>query len=88
MKKDLQFYKFSLYGFLKNLKFFEIFIILFFREKGLSFFQIGFLFSISSLLTNVFEVPTGLFSRFLGQKKIHDALFSKLYNFFYNFFLI
>lgn len=39
--KDLQFYKFSLYGFLKNLRFFEPFLYLFFLEQGLNFLQIG-----------------------------------------------
>ena len=35
--------RFSLYGFLKNQRYFEPFIILFFLEKGLSFTQIGLL---------------------------------------------
>ena len=38
-RKDLQYYKFCLYGFLKNLRFFEAFLILFFLEGGLSFFE-------------------------------------------------
>jgi len=44
--KDLMYYKFRAYGFLKNLRFFDPFIILFFREMGLSFLEIGGLFSI------------------------------------------
>ena len=36
-KKDLQYAKFSAYGFLKNLKLFEPFLILFLLEKNLSF---------------------------------------------------
>ncbi|MFW6262769.1 MAG: MFS transporter, partial [Thermotogota bacterium] len=45
IKKDGQFYKFAMYGFLKNLRFFEPFLILFFRDVGLSFLQIGILFT-------------------------------------------
>ena len=40
--KDIQYYKFCLYGFLKNLEFFEAFQILFLLENGLTFLQIGF----------------------------------------------
>ena len=36
-------FKFSMYGFLKNQRYFEPFLILAFRAKGLSFFQIGIL---------------------------------------------
>ena len=35
------FWKFRLYGFLKNLRFFDPFLILFLREMGLSFLEIG-----------------------------------------------
>ena len=38
MKGDRLLFRFSLYGFLKNLRFFEPFLILFFRDAGLSFF--------------------------------------------------
>ena len=46
-------YRFSLYGFLKNLRLFEPFIILLFREDGLSFLQIGLLYSIRDIATNI-----------------------------------
>ncbi len=69
MKKDLQFYKFSLYGFLKNLRFFDPFIILIFREGGLSFLQIGLLYSIRDLATNILEVPTGVYADAFGRKR-------------------
>ena len=39
-------FRFSLYGFLKNQRFFEPFIILFFLDKGLSFTLIGVLVAI------------------------------------------
>ncbi len=67
--KDKQFYKFCAYGFLKNLRFFDPFIILFFREMGLSFFEIGVLFSIREISTNVFEIPTGIVADSYGRRK-------------------
>ncbi len=48
-------FRFSLYGFLKNLRFFEPFLILFFRQKGLSFFQIGWLISFREICINLLE---------------------------------
>ena len=66
--RNSQFYKFSLYGFLKNLKFFDPFIILFFREMGLSFLEIGTLFSIREITTNVFEIPTGVIADTYGRR--------------------
>ena len=58
--KDLMYYKFCLYGFLKNLRFFDPFLVLFFREMGLSFLEIGALFSIREICTNFLEIPTGV----------------------------
>ncbi|MEA3338499.1 MAG: MFS transporter [Chloroflexota bacterium] len=69
MKKDSMFYRFALYGFLKNLRLFEPFIILFFREGGLSFFQIGLLYSIRDLAINVLEIPTGVYADAFGRRK-------------------
>ena len=43
-RKDKQFYRFAAYGFLKNLRFFDPFIILYFREMGFSFLEIGTLY--------------------------------------------
>jgi len=66
--KDLQLYKFSAYGFLKNLRFFDPFIILFFREMGISFFQIGILFSVREISTTILEIPTGIVADGFGRK--------------------
>lgn len=66
--RDRQFYRFSMYGFLKNLRFFEPFIILYFREIGLTFLQIGVLFSIRELSTVLLEVPTGFVADIGGRK--------------------
>ena len=68
MKKDRMFYRFALYGFLKNLRFFEPFIILFFREANLSYLKIGLLFSIRDLATNLLELPTGVFADAFGRR--------------------
>src|SRR6056297_1573708 len=68
VKKDGQFYKFAMYGFLKNLRFFEPFLILFFRDIGLSFFQIGLLFTIREAFTNVTEIPTGILADSVGRR--------------------
>ncbi len=68
-KKDLQFYKFSLYGFLKNLRFFDPFIILFFLEQGINYFEIGILYSFREIAINVLEIPTGIFADSFGRRK-------------------
>ncbi len=67
--KDLQYAKFCTYGFLKNLKFFEAFLVLFFLEKGLNFLEIGILYSIREIVTNILEIPTGLIADILGRRK-------------------
>jgi len=67
--RDRMYYKFRLYGFLKNLRFFDPFLILFFREAGLSFLAIGTLFSIREIATNLLEVPTGVIADSFGRRK-------------------
>jgi len=52
-------FRFCLYGFLKNQRYFEPFILLAFLEKGLSFFVIGLLFGFRELCINLFEIPSG-----------------------------
>jgi len=66
--KDLQYYKFSAYGFLKNLRFFDPFILLFFRSLGFSYLQIGALFSIREISTTILEIPTGIIADWWGRK--------------------
>ena len=67
--KDLQYYKFGFYGFLKNLRFFEPFLIFFFLEKGLSFLQIGTLYAIREIATNILEIPSGFLADMLGRRR-------------------
>ncbi len=67
--KDKQYYKFCFYGFFKNLKFFEPFLMLFFLDKGISFLQIGTLYAIREISINIIEIPSGIFADILGRKK-------------------
>jgi MFS family permease len=68
-QRNLQYYKFCLYGFLKNLKFFDPFLILFFIDAGLSFLQIGTLYAVREISTNILEIPTGIAADSLGRRK-------------------
>ena len=61
--------RFALYGFLKNLRFFEPFLILFFRQQGISYFQIGILYAIREILTNLLEIPSGFLADIYGRRK-------------------
>ena len=67
--KNLQLFKFSAYGFLKNQRFFDIFIFLFFLEQGISFLQIGILISIRETAILIFEIPTGFVADSLGRRR-------------------
>lgn len=62
-------WKFSLYGFLKNLRFFEPFLYLFFLSKGVSFFHIGILIGIRELSQILSEVPTGVLADLIGRRR-------------------
>lgn len=62
-------WKFSAYGFLKNLRFFEPFLLLFFLSKGFDFFQIGLLISIREVFVYLLEIPTGAYADVYGRKR-------------------
>jgi len=66
--KDKNIWKFSFYGFFKNLKFFEPFLYVYFLSIGLTYFQIGTLISIREIIKNVLEVPSGIFADYYGRK--------------------
>ena len=61
-------FQFSLYGFLKNQRYFEPFLILFFLENGLNFTEIGILIGIREILLNLFEIPSGAFADSYGRR--------------------
>ena len=61
--------RFSLYGFLKNQRYFEPFIILFFLQQELSFTQIGILVAFREICINLIEVPSGALADLYGRRK-------------------
>lgn len=67
--KDRQYYKFCAYGFFKNLRFFEPFLVLFLLSKGMTFLQIGTLYAIREITINVFEIPTGVMADSIGRRR-------------------
>jgi MFS family permease len=85
--KDTQFWKFRAYGFLKNLRFFEPFLLLFLRDAGLSFLAIGTLISIREIATNLLEIPTGVLADAFGRRKAMLFGFSAYVLSFVLFFL-
>ncbi len=87
LKPDPLFPRFAAYGFLKNLRFFDPFIILIFREAGLSFLQIGLLYSIRDVATNILEIPTGVFADAFGRRKAMVMAFASYLISFVIFYL-
>lgn len=69
IKSDFQIKKFSAYGFLKNLTFFEPYLIIFLMGTGINLFQIGMLYAIKEAIIYVFEVPSGVIADAYGRKK-------------------
>ena len=67
--RDLQYAKFSAYGFLKNLRFFEPFMILFLLGEGLSYLEVGTLYAVREILVNVMEIPSGAVADGLGRRR-------------------
>ena len=87
IEKDRQYYKFSAYGFLKNLRFFEPFLILFFLEKGVSYFEIGVLYAVREILVNIFEIPSGFIADAFGRRRtMVFSLFAYILSFVVFFF--
>ena len=61
--------QFCAYGFLKNLQFFEPFLILAFLDKGFSFAAIGILISFRAICVNLLEIPSGAIADIWGKRK-------------------
>jgi len=61
--------RFSLYGFLKNQRYYEPFMILLFLERGFSFTQIGILVAFREIWINLFEVPSGALADMYGRRR-------------------
>ncbi|MCH7838936.1 MAG: MFS transporter [Planctomycetes bacterium] len=62
-------FRFSLYGFLRNQRYFEPFLILAFLQVGLSFFEIGLLIAFRELWVNVLEIPSGAIADLYGRRR-------------------
>ncbi len=69
-------FRFSLYGFLKNQRYFEPFLVLFFLDQSLSFTQIGFLVAIRELSANLLEIPSGALADLYGRRRAMIASFA------------
>ncbi len=63
-----QIYKFGLYGLLKNLRFFEPYLWVYFLVSGLTFFEIGILVAVREAIVYIFEIPSGVFADRFGKK--------------------
>lgn len=68
-------FRFSLYGFLKNQTYFEPFLILFFLEQGLNFFEIGVAMGVGAAVSNLMEIPTGALADLYGRRRCMIASF-------------
>lgn len=86
-ERDLQYYKFCAYGFLKDLRFFDPFMILMFLDKGLSYAQIGSLYALREVLINVMEIPSGVMADALGRRRTMIASFTAYLASFVVFYL-
>ncbi len=62
-------FRFSLYGFLKNQRYFEHFLLLAFRDKGVSYFLYGLLIGFREICTNIFEIPSGAVADLYGRRR-------------------
>src|SRR6056297_3952494 len=75
IKKDKMIWKFCLYGFLKNLRFFEPYLVIFLLSIELDLFSIGILYAVREAVTYIFEVPSGIIADTYGKKKELMACF-------------
>jgi len=64
----LQIFKFGFYGLLKNLRFFEPYMIIYFLLSGLNLFHVGLLVSIREIVIYIFEIPSGVIADRYGKK--------------------
>ena len=62
-------FRFSLYGFLKNQRYFEPFLVLVLLEKGLTFFLVGVLVGFREIAVNLLEIPSGAVADVCGRRR-------------------
>jgi len=68
-------FRFCLYGFLKNQQYYDPFLILAFRQKGLSFAVIGILIAFREICINLLEIPSGAVADVMGRRRSMIASF-------------
>ncbi len=85
--KDRQYVKFSAYGFLKNLRFFEPFLVLYLLSEGISYTEIGLLIGLRELVVMIAEIPSGLIADALGRRRTLASSFVFYMISFCRFFL-
>jgi len=68
--------RFSLYGFLKNQRYFEPFLVLLLLDSGLTFLAIGSLIAIREGTIAVLEVPSGAIADRFGRRRAMVASFA------------
>ena len=73
--KNKQYFKFCAYGFLKNLRFFDAFLLLFLLESGITYTQIGILYAVREIIINISEIPSGFMADLYGRKNALIAAF-------------
>jgi MFS family permease len=87
LKKDKQYIKFCAYGFLKNLRFFDAFLLLFFLENGISYTQIGIIYATREIVINLLEIPSGIIADTYGRKNsLIAAFFAYIISFLFFYF--
>ena len=69
INKNGQIKKFGWYGLLKDLRFFEPYLIIFLLADGVTFTQIGLLMAFREIIIYVFEIPSGVIADQFGKKK-------------------
>ncbi|HEY0982087.1 MFS transporter [Schlesneria sp.] len=74
-RPSVMLFRFSLYGFLKNQTYFEPFLILFFLEQELNFFEIGVAMGVGAAVSNLLEIPTGAAADLYGRRRCMVASF-------------
>lgn len=62
-------FRFCLYGFLKNQRYFEPFLVVVFLDRGLSFTAIGSLVAAQQLVVNLLEIPSGVLADRWGRRR-------------------
>lgn len=75
IKNDPQVWKFCFYGFFKNLKFFEPYLLIIFLALGYNLINWAVIIMVQEILTYIFEVPSGIVADRFGRKFVLMACF-------------